>query len=254
EGNGSADPEAFALGGRNLVAHPLADDLALELSKGEQHVEGKPAHAGGGVEGLGDRDERHPMFIEQFDQLGEVGERAGETIDLIDHDNRDLAGPDVGEELLQGRAVERGAREPAIIVAIRVEAPALMCLALDVGLAGLALGVKRVELKVEIMLARFAGIDRTALGFWSGRLHFPDSPSPSERCTGVVVPLGRPVATARRDLLLAVWAGVRPLGDRGGASPGSGENVVSLSILRPKKRGPFQFVPVMARAMVERLA
>src|SRR5262249_21765492 len=26
EGNRSADPEAFALGGHNLVAHPLADD------------------------------------------------------------------------------------------------------------------------------------------------------------------------------------------------------------------------------------
>src|ERR1700751_3296784 len=29
EGHGSADPEAFALGGRNLVAYPLADDLAF---------------------------------------------------------------------------------------------------------------------------------------------------------------------------------------------------------------------------------
>jgi hypothetical protein len=38
EGNGSADPQALALGGRNLVAHPLADDLALELGKGEQHI------------------------------------------------------------------------------------------------------------------------------------------------------------------------------------------------------------------------
>jgi hypothetical protein len=39
-----------------------------------------------------------------------------------------------------------------------------MRLALDIGLAGLALGVQRVELEVEIMLARFAGIDRTAFG------------------------------------------------------------------------------------------
>src|SRR3984893_13806641 len=36
ERNGSADPEALALGGRDLVAHPLADHLALELGKGEQ--------------------------------------------------------------------------------------------------------------------------------------------------------------------------------------------------------------------------
>src|SRR5262249_16208030 len=104
------------------------------------------------------------------------------------------------------------------------------------------------------MLARFAGIDRTALGFWSDRLHCPCAPSPSDGCPRAALALGRPVATARRDLLLAVWAGVRPLGDRGGASAASGEIVLSLSIPRPKKRGPFQFVPVMARAMVERLA
>src|ERR1700758_5356316 len=47
------------------------------------------------------------------------------TIDLIDHDDGDLAGPDVGEELLQGRAVEGGAREPAIVVVIGDQAPAL---------------------------------------------------------------------------------------------------------------------------------
>src|ERR1700738_23987 len=61
ERHGSADPEALALGGRDLVAHPLADHLALELGKGEkQHVEGESAHAGRGVERLGDRHEGDP--------------------------------------------------------------------------------------------------------------------------------------------------------------------------------------------------
>jgi hypothetical protein len=40
---------------------------------------------------------------------GEIGERAGQAIDLIDHHDGDLAGPDIGQEVLQGRAVERGA-------------------------------------------------------------------------------------------------------------------------------------------------
>src|ERR1700730_8415365 len=53
ERNGSADPEAFALGGRDLVAHPLADYLTLKLGEREQHIEGESAHAGGGVERLG---------------------------------------------------------------------------------------------------------------------------------------------------------------------------------------------------------
>ena len=54
---------ALAFGGRDLVAHPLADHLALELGKGEHHVEREPAHAGNGVERLGDRHERYPMLI-----------------------------------------------------------------------------------------------------------------------------------------------------------------------------------------------
>ena len=36
-----------------------------------------------------------------------------------------------------------------------------MRLALDIGLAGLALGVERVELLVEAMLGRLAGVDGT---------------------------------------------------------------------------------------------
>jgi hypothetical protein len=55
-----------------ILSHPLADHLALELGKGEQHIQREPAHAGGGVERLGDRHERHPLLIEQLDQLGEV--------------------------------------------------------------------------------------------------------------------------------------------------------------------------------------
>ena len=110
----AADPDALALGGRDLVAHPLADHLALELGKGQQHVEGQPAHAGGGVERLGDRDEGHPMLVEQFDQLGEVGERAGQPVDLVDHDDVDLAGPDVGRRLCRaGRSSEAPEKPPS---------------------------------------------------------------------------------------------------------------------------------------------
>jgi hypothetical protein len=52
-------------------------------------------------------------LIEQLDQLGEVGERAGEAIDLVDHHGVDIAGPDIGQEILQGRAVERVSRDSA---------------------------------------------------------------------------------------------------------------------------------------------
>jgi hypothetical protein len=87
QGHGTADPDALALRGGDLVPHPLADHLALELGEGQEHIEGEPAHARSGVEGLRHRDEAHLMGIEGLDQLGEVGERAGQTIDLVDDDD-----------------------------------------------------------------------------------------------------------------------------------------------------------------------
>src|SRR5208337_800247 len=70
-------PDPFALGGRNLVAHALANHLALELRKREQHIERQPPHAARGVERLRDRNKRHRMRVKEFDQLGEIGKRPG---------------------------------------------------------------------------------------------------------------------------------------------------------------------------------
>src|SRR5262245_30700939 len=39
EGEGTADPEALALGGCDLVPDPLRGDLAFELRKRQQHIE-----------------------------------------------------------------------------------------------------------------------------------------------------------------------------------------------------------------------
>ncbi len=61
ERNRTSDPDALALGGRDLVPHPLPDKHPLELREGEQHVEGEPAHAAGRVERLGHGLEGHGM-------------------------------------------------------------------------------------------------------------------------------------------------------------------------------------------------
>ena len=92
-----ADPKALLLRGCDLVADTLARDLSLELSEGQQHVERQPSHAAGGVERLGHRDEGDAMAVEQLHELGEVGERPGQPIDLVDDDDVDPALPDVGE-------------------------------------------------------------------------------------------------------------------------------------------------------------
>ena len=103
----TADPKPFALGGGDLVADALGGDLALELGKGQQNIQRQPPHRGRGVELLGDRDERHAVRVEQLDELGEVGQRAGQAIDLVDDDDIDLSGANVGQQPLQGRAVGR---------------------------------------------------------------------------------------------------------------------------------------------------
>ena len=45
------------------------------------------------------------MGIEQFDQLSKVSQRTGQTVDLVDHNDIDLVVLDIGNEMLQGRAI-----------------------------------------------------------------------------------------------------------------------------------------------------
>src|SRR5262249_54819452 len=159
---------------------------------------------------------------------------AGEPVNLVDHHGGNLAGPDIGQQRLQGRAVERGPRQAAIIVAVGNEPPALMCLALDVGLTGLALGIERVEFEVEIMLGRLAGVDRAAKDLSFGRLH---------RCT--FPGSGGPLRPRRHERPPSMPAWVSA------CSPSLSSRRLTPA-RNPKKRGPLQAVPVMARAMVER--
>ena len=116
------------------------------------------------------------MGIEQLDELGEISKRAGQPIDLVNQHNVDRACPDIRQELLQSGAIERGAGECAIVVTAGDQAPAFVRLTPDIGLAGLALGVERAEGKVEVMLARLAGIDRTARELADGAVHATESP------------------------------------------------------------------------------
>ena len=50
----------------------------------------------------------------------------------------------------------------AIVESLRDDAPALMGLALDVGLAGFTLSFERVEFLLQALVGRFAGVDRAA--------------------------------------------------------------------------------------------
>ena len=58
--------------------------------------------------------------------------------------------------------LQRAAGEAAVVVGVADQRPALGALAGDVGLAGLALGVQRVELLLQPLLGGLAGVDRAA--------------------------------------------------------------------------------------------
>jgi hypothetical protein len=97
------------------------------------------------------------MCVDELDQLGEVGERSGEAVHLVDDDDVDPTSFHVLESFLRRRAIDRVAREAAVVVAIAESLPALMGLALDVGLRGFALIVERVELLLEAAVGGDAG-------------------------------------------------------------------------------------------------
>ena len=82
------------------------------------------------------------MGIEQFDQLGEIGQGAGQAIDLVDDNDIDPVGSNVIEQLLQGRAVGGSAREAAIVISRTNQCPAGMGLTADIGLRRIILGIK----------------------------------------------------------------------------------------------------------------
>ena len=84
------------------------------------------------------------MLVEHLDQFGEVGERAGQPIDLIDDDHVDPPRLHIGEQPLQGWPNHRAAGIAAVVVTIPNQSPALVPLALDVGLARLPLGAQRL--------------------------------------------------------------------------------------------------------------
>ena len=155
-------PHPLPFRGGDLVADALADDLALELRKRQKYIEGQAPHRRRRIELLRHRNEGGAPLIEDLDDLGKIGERAGQPVDLVDDDGVDPTRGDVGEQPLQSRPVHRCAGEPAIVISRAQAHPALVPLAVDEGLAGLALRLQRIEFLLEPLLGGFAGVDRTA--------------------------------------------------------------------------------------------
>jgi len=158
----AADPQSFALGSGDFVPDALGGDFALELGKGQEDIEGQPAHRGRGVELLGDRHKRGAVGIEQFDHFGEVGKGARQPIDLVDNDDIDPSRPDVGEQLLKGGSVRRPSGKSTVVIAGPDQYPTGMSLAADIGLRCIILRIEGVELLVQAGVCRHARVNRAS--------------------------------------------------------------------------------------------
>ena len=128
------------------------------------------------------------MGIEDFHHFGEVGERPSETVDFVNDNYVDEFPPDVGQQALQSGALHTRAGEPTVVVTGFDYPPAFAVLAADVGLAGLALALERIEFLLEPFLRGFAGVDGAApkKGWLSG-LRSPKKAGPDQRLPVIIL-------------------------------------------------------------------
>src|SRR5712671_4757193 len=73
--------------------------------------------------------------------------------------------------MLQRRSFHRAARQTTIVISSFDQTPSLTGLAPDERLAGLALGLQRVEVLFEALLRTLARVDRAAASRSSGTIH-----------------------------------------------------------------------------------
>src|SRR2546430_187325 len=71
------------------------------------------------------------MLVEQFDQFGEVCQRAGQAVDLVDDNDIDLPATNIPKQSLQGRAIRIATGKPAIVILGSNQRPAGVRLASD---------------------------------------------------------------------------------------------------------------------------
>ena len=94
-----------------------------------------------------------PCRIQNLNDLGEVGERARQAIDLVDDDHIDALCPDIVEQPNKTGPLHVAAGEPAVVTR-RQLSPAFVILARNVGRAGFPLRIERVEFLFEPVLAK----------------------------------------------------------------------------------------------------
>lgn len=111
----SAVPHAFLGAFGDLVGNALGDGLALELAEGQEHVEHEHPHRGAGVEALRGGDEVDLVLFQHLPKLVEVGQVAGDAVELVGDDDIDIAGADFPKKGLHTGAFEVLAGESGVV-------------------------------------------------------------------------------------------------------------------------------------------
>src|SRR6266536_2277661 len=103
-----------------------------------------------------------PWASNSSTSLAKSANDRGQPVDLVDHHHVNASGPDIGQELLERRAVGRAAGIAAVVIAGPDQGPAFLRLAAHVGFGGVMLGIERVEILLQPMVGGDPGIDRAA--------------------------------------------------------------------------------------------
>jgi hypothetical protein len=160
--------------------------------------------------------------VEDLDDLGEIGQRSRQSIDLVDDDHVDSASANVVQHPPRRRAIHRAAGIGAVVVERGEGGPTFVLLARDIGLAGFSLRVERIELLLEALPPTICGCRRR---------------SGASRAGGSCFGGGRPLGFS--EIVCA------PFKTSSGVAAAVAEVFVS-----PKNRGPDHWVPVMSRAIL----
>ena len=103
---------------------------------------------------------RDATRVEHLDDLGEVDQRSGQPVDLVDHHDVYLGRAYVSQKSLQARAVECPSRPATVIIGCWHGLPAFVSLAHNEGFASLALRLKRIKLLLQALFRGLARINR----------------------------------------------------------------------------------------------
>jgi len=109
-------PNPLAARSSALFATALADEFSFELRKRRQQVQRRAAMQIRGVQGLRYRDQCYPMVLEQFHELLQVTQMAGQAIQPMHDHHINATGRCIHQQCLQARPLQMTAGDPTVLV------------------------------------------------------------------------------------------------------------------------------------------